>query len=111
MPAKSNRKSVSIPKGYHGGDASAARWYARRRHLAAAIDPVIGKPELRYMIEITDLEAAMAATFKRIYSRDGERVFKEAAKWFRDEVDGWMAATQVKSGRGVRRPIVPSITG
>jgi hypothetical protein len=88
-------KPARIPKAYDGGagDKRAAHWYARRRHLAAVIDPVIGKPEFAYIIEITDLEAAVRDTFKRIYSRDGEKIFKEAARIFRDEVDGWIAAT------------------
>ncbi len=43
-----------IPKGYDGGsdDPNDVRLYARKRHLAAAHDPVTGKPDLRYFIEI-----------------------------------------------------------
>jgi hypothetical protein len=93
---------------------SSARFYARKRHLAAAIDPVIGKPDLRYIIEISDLEMVMQTTLKRIYIRDGEKVFKEASCTVRRNLSDWIAATQKykgwkNTGRGVRRPAVPSI--
>jgi len=93
--ARTTLKPTRIPKGYDGGCRSAARWYSKRRHLAAAIDPVIAKPELVYVIETTDLEVVIAETLQRIRDRDGEKIFKEAAKWLRDEVDWWIESVPV----------------
>jgi hypothetical protein len=94
MPKSTALKPARIPKGYVGcafDDGRLARWYDKRRHLAAAIDLINGKPELQYIIDISDLESAMLAAFKRIRRRDGAKVFKEAAKNFRHDVDGCIA--------------------
>jgi hypothetical protein len=84
-----------IPKGYDGGsdDPNDVRLYARKRHLAAAHDPVTGKPDLRYFIEISDLEEVMRTTLLRIYKRDGKKVFGEASRIARDALSGWISAT------------------
>jgi hypothetical protein len=54
---------------------------------------VTGKPDLRYFIEISDLEEVMRTTLLRIYKRDGKKVFGEASRIARDALSGWISAT------------------
>jgi hypothetical protein len=102
-----------IPKG-QGAEQGSGRFYANRRHLATAIDPALGGPELKYIIEISDLETVIKTALLRIYVRDGAKIYREAAKILRKDALGWIAATRkhkgwkVKPG-SVRRPFVPSI--
>jgi len=99
-----------IPKDYQA-ENGAGRSYNGRRHLAAAIDPALGGPELKYIIEISDLETVIKTVLLRIRARDGAKIHREASNILREDTLGWIAATRKHkgSGRGVRRPFVPSI--
>jgi hypothetical protein len=87
-----NDPGLDPPMRNDGGDGSSdARFYAQRRHLAAAR-------------EVTDLEEVIKATLQRIYNRDGARIFKESAKTIQDDLAGWIKVTPGRS-------VVPSIAG
>jgi hypothetical protein len=63
----------------------------RKRHPATARDPIIGGRELRYILDITDLEAEMLTTLCRIRDRDGARVFRKSSAWLRGCLDTMIA--------------------
>jgi hypothetical protein len=64
---------------------------AKVSRLAMARDPILGGRELRYVLDITDVEDAMLTTLCRIKARDGAKVFRKSAAWLRGCLDTMIA--------------------
>jgi hypothetical protein len=47
--------------------------FRRANNLATASDPVIGGREAKYILDVTDPQAEIVATLRRIRDRDGTR--------------------------------------
>jgi nucleoside-triphosphatase THEP1 len=61
----------------------------RRLDLATARD---GKfREIKYVIEIDELEQVILRTLNRIQKRDGAKVFKEVSRWLQHGLDEMIA--------------------
>jgi hypothetical protein len=81
-------------------DVSYIDFMFARRHLATVRER--GHRELRYIIEIDDLELAITTTLARIRERDGDKIFREAASFLREAVD-WASENRHHLPRGKAR--------
>jgi hypothetical protein len=90
---KEKRKAVAEVFGAEQVDAEDIDFinfmYARR---GLATVPEDGHRELRYIVEITDLEQVIWQTLDLIHERDGERFWREAASYLQ------RAVSRVSSG-------------
>jgi len=65
-------------------DADYIRFLYTRRNCATV--PENGYRELKYLVEIDELETAIRQTLDRIRKRDGEKIFQEAAAYLQDSI-------------------------
>jgi hypothetical protein len=64
---------------------------AKVSRLAMARDPILGGRELRYVLDVTDVEDAMLKALNGIKARDGARVFRKSSAWLRGCLDDMIA--------------------
>lgn len=104
ISAKTKHKAIAEKFGVQQVDPEDIGWtnfMYSRRHCGTVPDERWGR-ELAYIIEITDLEAAIRKTLDRIRKRDGARIFKEAKAYLQDATTSSLQAAPNHPPR--RRP-------
>jgi hypothetical protein len=76
--AKAKREAVTKVFHQKNLDPEYLDFLYSRRHLATVREPA-GHRELKYIVELDELETAISKTLDRIRKRDGMKYFKEAA--------------------------------
>jgi hypothetical protein len=104
--AQAMRKAIYETFGDIPVDSENLNFLYSRRHLATVPD---GKwRELRYVVELDELEQAIWKTLDRIRERDGARIFKEAASYLHESIDvGEKAESVRRKARSRTCPLEP----
>jgi hypothetical protein len=80
VDVKTKREAVSKVFGFKNLSYKEVNFLYSRRHLATVRG--CGHRELKYVVELDDLEMVTLKTLDRIHQRDGQKTFREVAESF-----------------------------